>query len=696
MKKQRLFSFSGVLLLAFYAVLNVAVVFLPASKAHADTPNGPTKRVVVRYSNVLGANTNGDYTSTLSGYVQEVEKFDTIPYGVYNVDAEGESSINGSGLFTEVFEDRFLEPQANVPLPSIGADAITGRFSDTGTVTEYDGTGYAVAILDTGVDKSHSLLTGKVISEACFGVNDAPNNVSSLCTGGVEFVSGNNTAIDCSGAIDGCGHGTGVAGAAAMPVTASGYDIDSDMTDDLIGGVAEGADIVALKIFSQISDSIACGGPPTCARVYFSSVLSAIDYLNALDVGEPIVAANMSLGGAASSSESYNTSGECSAAFGSSTYNAFVSAFAALKANKIAPVVANGNNGDLAGNEDGILFPACVQGSVAVGATNVIGDTISSFSNNGALTTLLAPGGDWDGVNDDSLVWLPLAETPNSITGVQGTSEAAPMVSGAFAVLREKHPNASVDQLVTLLQNTGTNIAEVRAGYSSFNKKIIDLTNALTTSTYPTIDTFTGPGGMVNEGSDTALTIATTNAQSCSLNNGIGSIATSGVVTVPGFASYTLTCTGQYNDTDSSVLNIGSFNPRPTQPNLGQPLTLSTDVGSRSATISWQASTDPDGIDHYEVFLDGASHATTTGLSYTFTDLGLNYNYTAAVYAVDTLGAWSLAASTGIVLGATSTPGTPDTGLFNIFGASTTALFLSATGIVSTGATIVLGRRYYL
>lgn len=672
----------------------MCAVILPASKVSAETPTGPTKRMVVRYSRVLGASTDTDPAAALTGYIERVDTFDTIPYGVYTVDSEGENSLRNSGQFVDVFEDRLLEPLADVPLPSIGADAITGRFRDTVASTEYDGTGYAIAVLDTGVDKNHAALSGKVISEACFGVNDAPNNYSSFCPGGVEFVSGSNSGLDCSVANDGCGHGTGVAGAAAMPVT-TGYDIDSDASPDLLGGVAEGASIISLKVFSQVSDSLACGGPATCARASFSSVLAAIDYLNTLDVGMPIVAANMSLGASASPSESYNTFGECSAAIGSGGYNAFVAAFAALRANGIAPVVANGNSGDTPGTEDGVLYPACVEGAVAVGATNVLGSAIASYSNNGSLTTLLAPGGDSDGVNPDSVVWLPLAETASSVTGTQGTSQAAPMVAGAFGVLREKHPNATVDQLVTLLQSTGTDVTDGRAGYTTPAKKLIDVTNALSTSTRPVINTFTGPSGTVNEGAATNLTIATTDASSCSLNNGIGNVTVSGTASVPGFASYTLTCVGAYGDQTTSTLAISSFNSRPSQPNAGQPLGLTTDAGNRSATITWQASTDTDGIDHYEVYLDGQSHGTTTATTYTFTDLGLNYNYTADVYAVDELGARSLAASTGIVLAATTTPGTPDTGLFNVFGSSATSIAISFVALLSTGATIIVGRRFY-
>jgi hypothetical protein len=690
MNIQKILAFSGALYLFIYSFVAVA---LPSNNVSADTPNGETRRVIVRYSNVLGATSGEDSSSNLTGYVQRVQNFNTIPYGVYNVDTEGEASLRSSGHFVEVFEDTARKPLADLPLQTIGADAVDGRFDDTVGSVEYDGSGYAVAILDTGVDKNHSLLSGKVISEACFSVNYAPANASSLCDGGVEFVSGDNTGLDCDVTIAGCGHGTKVAGAAAMPVTTT-YDIDGDATPDVLGGVAEGANIISLKIFTLFTSSATCGGPSTCALVYDSSALAAIDYLNGLDVGMPIAAANMSYGGGVASS----TYAECRSLNNSSTYDVYKTALATLRANLIAPIIANGNSGASPGNEDGIMFPACVEGAVAIGATNIIGDTIASYSNNGSLTTLLAPGGDNDTINEDSTMWLPQAETASSLSSGDGTSFAAPMVAGAFAVLREKHPNATVSQLVGLLQTTGTDVAEGRAGYSVFNKKLIDLTNALSTSTVPTIDSFTGPAGIVNEGSDTDLVIATTNAASCNLNNSIGSTTTSGTVTVPSFAAYTLTCTGSFNDQSTSIFTPSSFNTRPTKPGGSNALGRTLNAAERTTTITWEASTDSDGIDHYEVYLDGTKVADTEELTYTFTDLGLDVDYTAEVYAVDTLGARSLAASTGIVLASSSieTPGVPDTGLFNMLGASTTSVVASIMSVFTTGLTLVIGRRFYI
>jgi len=410
--------------------------------------------------------------------------------------------------------------------------------------------------------------------------------------------------------------------------------------------------------------------------------------LKTLDVGMPIVAVNLSIGGGA-----FSTVVDCQ---GDSAYSVFRNSFSDVRALNIAPIVATGNSGATPGNEDKIGFPACVSGAVAVGATNIVGSAVSSYSNNGSLTTLLAPGGDYDGVNADTLMWLPENEGINTFTPTQGTSFAAPMTSGSYAVLREKHPNATVSQLTSLLQSSGTAVTEIRAGYSTFDKPLISLGNALSSSTLPTIDSFTGPVGTVNEGSDTILTITTTDVASCSLNNGIGNVDVSGgTVTVPGFASYELTCVGDYNDEVMSSLTPASFNTRPSQPNAGNPLSVTTNSENRTAVISWSASTDTDGIDFYEVYLDGDLVDTTTETTFTFTDLGLELEYNAEVYAVDTLGARSLAATEGFVLAATTTPTVPNTGLLSVFNSLNTQLALSFGAIVSTVTAVIFGRRYF-
>ena len=64
---------------------------------------------------------------------------------------------------------------SSVPLIGGGLD---------GSFSTYTGQGQTVAILDTGVDKNHPFLRGKVVSEACYSHNIPASGVTSLCPGG--------------------------------------------------------------------------------------------------------------------------------------------------------------------------------------------------------------------------------------------------------------------------------------------------------------------------------------------------------------------------------------------------------------------------------------------------------------------------------------------------------------------------------
>jgi hypothetical protein len=60
-----------------------------------------------------------------------------------------------------------------------------------------------------------------------------------------------------------------------------------------------------------------------------------------------------------------------------------------------------------------------------------------------------------------------------------GTSLAAPIAAGAFAVLRQQNPGYTVDQMLSVLQSTGTTISDTRAGHTHIAKPLIQLNAAL-------------------------------------------------------------------------------------------------------------------------------------------------------------------------------------------------------------------------
>ena len=76
--------------------------------------------------------------------------------------------------------------------------------------------GQTIAVLDTGVDKRHPFLSGKIVSEACYSTTNVGSQVSSVCPGGVQESTAPGSGVPCDLSISGCYHGTHVAGAWAV------------------------------------------------------------------------------------------------------------------------------------------------------------------------------------------------------------------------------------------------------------------------------------------------------------------------------------------------------------------------------------------------------------------------------------------------------------------------------------------------
>ena len=665
----------GRVFFAIAAILVVAAVGYTqlTARIRAAEPTGPVKTVIVKLKGVGAVSSLSDsgkvaqrndikaanlsLDSIGGGYIEKVRDYTNLPYAVYNVDAAGEAALKADSKIDSITDDQALQVLTNTPIPTIGGSAVTG-FSDGSR--NYTGNGYAVAVVDTGVDNSQPLLSGKVISEACFGLNQDYSNVtvSSLCPGAATFSSAAGSAQDC--VLQGCGHGTAVAGAAAMPSTVA--DINSDGINENLSGSAMDAQIVAVKIVASFTEKDSTADPcgdgattlSTCALPLESLYLAGLDYVASLSASQPIAAANLSIGGGPFA----GTAAECN----ESAYNAVA---VTLRAHNIAPVVAAGNSGDNPAYYDKIASPACASEAIAVSATNVTGTALASYSNNGPLTDLLAPGGDYDGTNADSLLWLPQNGTTN-LVGEQGTSFAAPMVAGAYAVLREAHPSATVDQLTALLETTGQSVVDARSGYTVGAKPLIQLNAALAAASNPLISTFTGPTGTINEGTNITLNLSASNVSSCSLDNGVGAVTVTGTSSpkiVPAKASYTLTCIGTYGDSVSQTLNF-TLNAAPTQP---ASISGSGDSGSRSFVVNWQASSDPDGVANYQVYVGGNLVATldASARSYLLSNVQYGQPYSIEVRALDTLGAISVASSLSFTLTSNGVTGLsiPNTGI---------------------------------
>lgn len=316
-------------------------------------------------------------------------------------------------------------PTLDSTAPVIGATAVV----DAG----FAGTGAAIAILDTGVDRTHPFFAGRIVAEACFSANgDCPNGQTTQIGPG---------AGDECGFAGSCFHGTHVAGIAAGEHA-------------IYQGVAPGAQLVSIRIFSRFTGTDCAGtGYDPCALAWPSDILAGLDHVLTLRASLPLVAANMSFG-----SGRFTSRSSCESA-----NPATKAALLALAAAGVAPVAASGNDSFTAA----LNAPACIDAAIAVGATHD-DDAIWAKSNARAQLDFLAPG-----------VTVRSAAPGGGQSYSTGTSMATPQVSGALAVLRQAAPNAPLATLVSALQSTGRPLVDTRAGANNLVRPRIQVDAAV-------------------------------------------------------------------------------------------------------------------------------------------------------------------------------------------------------------------------
>lgn len=382
-------------------------------------------------------------------------RFETIPFVGLEVDANGMARLRASGLVTDIQEDRLAkttlkESTALVNAPKAWAAGVTGS-------------GWTVAVLDTGVDKSHLFLKDKVVSEACYSSNTT--EAQSVCPGQVTASTAAGSGLHCT--YSDCDHGTHVAGIVAGVLATDGSS-----------GVAKAANIIAVQVFSHFS------GPTTNGIASYSTdQIKGLERVYALRNTYKIAAVNMSLGGALYTST-------CDSA-----NSAIKLAIDNLRSVGIATVIASGNNGAV----NAISQPACVSTAVSVGATCDLADTaacpnaglngVAWYSNVASFLSLLAPGS-----NITSSV-------PGGYGIKAGTSMATPHVAGAWALLKQASPTISVTAALAHLRATGLTVNDARSGATVTGLKRIDLTTlpaAPVNFTLTVSRTGTGSGSVVS------------------------------------------------------------------------------------------------------------------------------------------------------------------------------------------------------
>ena len=312
--------------------------------------------------------------------------FKYIPFIGLTVDAETLELMQESSLVSSIVEDIAVFPSLKDSIPFIGANKVW----DDG----FKGQGQTIAVLDTGVDRNHDMLSGKVVDEACY--SSSGFRVESLCPNGSSQQLGVGASAPC-GAI--CQHGTHVASTAAGNEMLSGPTV-------IYAGVAKDANIIGIQVFSKFTDPNQCFPRlAPCVKAYSTDILEGLERVVDLRTTYNIAAVNLSLGG-----------GHHISPCDSQPYR---QAIDELRSHGIPTIVSSGNDYYF----DGIGSPACISSAISVGATDN-NDVIQNFSNSAYFLDLLAPGTD---------IRAAIPGTTN-LGFKSGTSMAAPHVAGAWAV----------------------------------------------------------------------------------------------------------------------------------------------------------------------------------------------------------------------------------------------------------------------
>jgi subtilisin family serine protease len=352
-----------------------------------------------------------DLAGTDSDVIRELA---TIPFMSVEVDQDGLAQLVASDVVQNVAMDGLRPTSLIQSVPLIGAPAVWNY--------GYTGAGQTIAILDTGIQKTHPFITAaKVVSEACYSTTDSYYGSSSFCPNGFDSQIGPGAGINCTTFFNECAHGTHVAGIAAGK-------------GPTFSGVAPDATLISIQVFSRFINQNICGHQYDCALAWDSDILAGLERVYELQNSGAfsIAAVNLSLGGG-----SYTT--YCDSAGIDPSGPAFKAAIDNLRSVGVATVIAAGNDG----STNRLSFPACISSAVSVGATTK-SDQIASYSNRASFLSLLAPG---------SSIYSSVPT--NSFEYYNGTSMAAPHVAGVFALLKQVSPGFTVTQMLSCLRSSG-------------------------------------------------------------------------------------------------------------------------------------------------------------------------------------------------------------------------------------------------
>lgn len=331
----------------------------------------------------------------------------------------------------------------------------------------------------------------------------------------------------------------------------------------------------------------------------------------------------------------------------------------------IVVVASTGNDADETGYSGEIGSPACHPDVIAVGATD-LNDNVSYYSNWGTSIDVTAPGGDnrYD-LNSDGYADGVLQETFDSADPshwlyvfLQGTSMAAPHVSGTAALLLAANPSASADQVKAALEMTATDRGS--PGWDAYyGHGLIDAEEALDAILDSSAPSWPSGAGVDVAAGDTYADLswdaATDNFAVTQykvwLDGSPVTTSTTTSVRLTGLAADTTYSVavqaGDLMNNWSSVGSATTFETDPLTVDLEAPTwaggtTLDAEIISDQwVWLEWEAASDNIGVTGYRIIQDGVVALTTPDTYVTVENLTEGTSYVFGVEAGDAYGNWS-------------------------------------------------------
>ncbi len=440
-------------IIVFGAILIVIILFSQFINAESYTDSGMKidksnlkyeQRILDEFNKLAKNETNNETFIKVLFYLEDSSRADSLISSFSKEEFQLETHRNNSNSISALItEETFFKLIQDENVKSIYYDFPVQLFLDESAplinatyvwnTLGFTGDGIKVCVIDSGVDKYHPALQGKIAGEYCYCSSpDNYLNSGDCCPDGTDE---DNNATDFNG------HGTHVTGIIASQ-------------NETYRGISYGVDIYTVKT----QNSSGSGA--------WDDMRYAIEWC----INQNVKVISMSLGGGGP----YNETNPCPQIIDTDINNA--------TAHNISVIVASGNSYFI----NGISYPACSPNVISVGATTKQ-DIITDYTNRGENLDLLAPGGvlnqdpPYSEIvstfsqrvrNDSNLCliaeyywwwpWWPLSgcrdsdyEVNNYFIRVSGTSQATPHVAGAVALMLEKNSTLTPSEIKSILQNTG-------------------------------------------------------------------------------------------------------------------------------------------------------------------------------------------------------------------------------------------------